>query len=346
LRTAVSQRHKTEAEFKAYVLSLQDKAKQYAQAKAELATEQAEVALLRRTEQILRSRDQNIAEFNVLLEKERGVVGATAVQDETETVSTQGGEVDKDKGKTLDEISKVVANIKTMILQKHNKLKPQIVEFKAQRTKTEDVEAEYQKRKKAHDNTALSLQSERLSLEQEVGKLHASLKEQETSFHLINSLDTTLVARLEMVRQEGKFAAGEEKLTGFAECKTYVDVLNKSIKEQDVLANKLRDEKKDVSENHEVIVERRRQYVNLKTIMAAKLRIAREEKMKREGVSVGGGAPAAVISAAAAAAAASSAAVAAAAMPGGADIIQISSALDDVAASAGADRLTLGGADL
>ncbi len=46
-----------------------------------------------------------------------------------------------------------------VVQNKHNKLKPMIVEFKAQRAKADDIEAEYNKKKRAYDNTVLALNS-------------------------------------------------------------------------------------------------------------------------------------------------------------------------------------------
>ena len=72
--------------------------------------------VLIRTEELLRARDANIAEFNAQLEEQHGVKGFSEAQDALENVSSGTGAVDKVKSDTLDEISKTVENIKTLIL--------------------------------------------------------------------------------------------------------------------------------------------------------------------------------------------------------------------------------------
>ena len=56
-------------------------------------------------------------EFNEDLEKERGVQGALGVQGELEAVSSQKADIDNTKGQTLDQISRIVADITSTLKQ-------------------------------------------------------------------------------------------------------------------------------------------------------------------------------------------------------------------------------------
>ncbi len=242
--------------------------------------------VLIRTEEILRSRDANISEFNAKLEQEKGVQGFQAAQDQLESVSSSTGKADAVKTETLDEISKIVEKIKASILEKHNKLKPQIVEFKAQRAKADDIEAEYQKKKRAYENTVLSLNAERLTLEKEVEQNTALLKEEETSYHYLNGMAIISGARQQLLKEENTYLAGRGSFS--AEHKTYSDSLAKSIRDHEALAKKLHRDQKEVKETHDSAVDRRKMYSHLKTLMQTKLKISQSEKARNQQMMAGG----------------------------------------------------------
>lgn len=283
---------KSDAEKKAFMAQLDDKLKRFEKYKAELADLHRENDILIRTEEILRARDANIAEFNAELEKRAGVAGFSDAQDALESVSQGTGAVDKLKSDTLDDISKTVETIKTLILNKHNKLKPMIVEFKAQRAKADDIEAEYQKKKRAYEATVLALNSERMTLEKEVEQNTAQLKEEETSYHYLNGLAVVAQARQQMLKEENTFLSGKRAYS--AEHKTYQDALQTAIREHEALAKRLHREQKDVKETHDSTVERRKAHVHLKALLQLKLRVVvAERRANGAGGAMGGGAAAA-----------------------------------------------------
>ena len=69
-------------DFKQYAANLRGKNAQYKQMKKVLSEIKAEVTVLARTEQILKSRAENLDEFMRDLEKKKGVSGYTNVQDQ------------------------------------------------------------------------------------------------------------------------------------------------------------------------------------------------------------------------------------------------------------------------
>jgi hypothetical protein len=158
--------------------------------RADLQAEKDEVQILTKTEEILRSRDTHIQEFQEQIEKERGVAGAQATQDGLEDLSAIKGLLDTSKAQTLDEISKIVNTITNTLKARKSKLAPQIkgntfiaiqfsyllfhidrshvsltiviracrLELRSIRHRYEEVEAEYTKRKKVYDALQSSIQ--------------------------------------------------------------------------------------------------------------------------------------------------------------------------------------------
>lgn len=159
---------KTDQQMKQYMKELTKKTEIYKKMKTELQFGRDEIGVLNKTQEILKSKLDNLQEFTEDLEKQRGVQGALTVQGELEAVSSNKADVDNTKGATLDDISRLVANITATLKQRKNKLAPQIKELRAIRNKFEEVEVGYLAKKKVHDNIALGLESERVSLEKEV----------------------------------------------------------------------------------------------------------------------------------------------------------------------------------
>merc|ERR1719277_2211048 len=89
-------------EFKNYAASLRDKSAKFKRFKAELSELRHEVAVLSRTEQLLQAKDPTPA-------------GLRETEAALEKASVDKSQVDKAKGKTLDEISRIVEKIKQKI---------------------------------------------------------------------------------------------------------------------------------------------------------------------------------------------------------------------------------------
>merc|ERR1712060_275513 len=126
-------------EFKNYAASLRDKSAKFKRLKAELSEVRHEVAVLLRTEQILQAKDPTPAglrETEAMLEK----------------ASVEKSQVDKAKGKTLDEISAIVQKINAQLKEKKNKLAPQIKALRSVRQNFQQVEVKYLEKKSAWDH--------------------------------------------------------------------------------------------------------------------------------------------------------------------------------------------------
>merc|ERR1719458_129221 len=92
-------------DFKTYAASLRDKSSKFKRYKAELSELRHEVAVLLRTEQLLQSKDptpHGLKQTEAALEK----------------ASVEKSQVDKAKGKTLDEISSIVSKINSQLKDK------------------------------------------------------------------------------------------------------------------------------------------------------------------------------------------------------------------------------------
>merc|ERR1711870_91916 len=134
-------------EFKNYAASLRDKSTRFKRLKAELSEIRHEVAVLVRTEMILKEKDPTPAglrETEAMLEK----------------ASVEKSQVDRAKGKTLDEISAIVQKINAQLKEKKNKLAPQIKALRSVRQNFQQVEVKYLEKKSAYDQDKSGIDSE------------------------------------------------------------------------------------------------------------------------------------------------------------------------------------------
>merc|ERR1712226_803904 len=151
-------------EFKNYAASLRDKSTKFKRLKAELSEVRHEVAVLVRTEMILKDKDPTPAG---LRETEAMLVKA----------SVEKSEVDKAKGKTLDEISAIVQKINLQLKEKKNKLAPQIKALRSVRQNFQQVEVKYLEKKTTYDQAKSGMDSELSKIASDVRALEADVLE-------------------------------------------------------------------------------------------------------------------------------------------------------------------------
>merc|ERR1719162_1648501 len=147
-------------EFKNYAASLRDKSAKFKRLKAGLADLRHEVAVLTRSEQILQVKDPTPS----------GMREAEAALEKT---SVEKSQVDKAKGKTLDEISSIVQKINAQLKDKKNKLAPQIKALRSVRQNFQQVEVKYLEKKATYDQAKSNMDGELSSVVGEVKQMDA-----------------------------------------------------------------------------------------------------------------------------------------------------------------------------
>lgn len=267
---------KTDSEMKVYMKGLTKKTDEYRTKKSELQQARDEVAVLVRTEEVLRSRDENISEFNAQLAEEKGVSGFQETQDGLEAVASSKQAIDMSKGDTLDRMSQTVEQITKTLKAKKNKLAPIIKELRAVRHAFEEVEDVYKKKKKIYDNTALGLESERLKLEQDVEGNVTGILEEESAFHFLNCLSLITQVNLDLMALETKYQYGDGDRLSEAH-KSYREMYEKTITQQEELAKKLRQDKAQITEQHGDNIQQRSLFLDLRKIMTCKAEMQKKK---------------------------------------------------------------------
>jgi intraflagellar transport protein 81 len=255
-------------EFKQYATQLRSKTNKYKSLKMELTQLQSESVVLNRTEQILKARDENVSEFMAQREQEKGVAGYQKTEKELAEISQKKTSTDREKGQTLEEISKIVTDINIALKDRKNKLAPQIKELRSVRQQFQELEQFYLKHKKTYENTAAGLESERLKLEQECEKLQNKALQEESRYHYLNCLLDIATVQLEKVKDQDKL----QKKSGSNRTgpKTIIETYNQKISTQIEMKKTLMKQHKKIKENEKPYLKQKSMFENLQRLWAKK----------------------------------------------------------------------------
>lgn len=117
-----------------------EKGNQVKTLKAELAKLRSEFGVLDFTTQVL-TESESAAKLELqAMEAARGIAGYSETQEKLDAISEKKSELDQQKGKTLMEVSKLVADINDMIALKKTQLAPLVENLKALRATHQEVE--------------------------------------------------------------------------------------------------------------------------------------------------------------------------------------------------------------
>ncbi|KAJ3252094.1 Intraflagellar transport protein 81 [Chytriomyces hyalinus] len=268
-------------DFKKYVSELRGKSNIYKIKRSELSEMQAEFGILQRTEQILHAREKSMSTNLSELERRSGIPNFHNDRETLEKVSERKGEVDQAKGKTLQEISDIIASLVSNINNKKSVLAPVINELRKLRVVASDLEADYVERKRHYDAMMVGLDSEAVKLEQEVKGYRQDIAIDQSRYHYLNMAIGLIDISQEKVLHEMKSYIGgdeaieaQQKARGF---KTYRDVYNKRIVEQENMGKSLREHQKEIKAKHEPNVKQLAYFTGIRKLL--QLKVAHNHKV-------------------------------------------------------------------
>ena len=252
-------------EFKRYVNKLRGKSTIYKKKRLELSELQAEVGVLSRTEEILKSHEQHAQAYLSNLESKHGVSGFNATQDEIEKVSTLKSELDQQKGKTLEDMSQLVVQLTNSIAEKKSSLAPIIKELRPLRQECQELTVTYDEKKGLYDTTAAGLESNMSKLEQEVKALCDAVVIEESRYHYIQANIDILEVQQQRVEREIKSYVSSESST-----KSLRDQYTQKIHEQENLGKALKEQQKYLRESHGPNMRQMKMWTDLSSLLRCK----------------------------------------------------------------------------
>jgi len=257
-------------EFKRYVNKLRSKSNVYKKKKSDLADLKSEFGVLSRTEEILRQRAADLKMSLANIEKEKGVSGFTDTQEELERVSALKGDLDIKKAASLEEMSKMVTKLKDSLNEKRTTLAPLISELRPRRIRARDLTQEYDEKKNAYETKLAGLESNMSKLDQEVRTLKEEASAEESRYHFLQGTTKILQAQRQKVQDELKVYTTTS--TGGEKKKSQREQLQKRIAEAEKAGKELREQQKQIREQHGSGLNQMKMWQDLLAVMEAKLK--------------------------------------------------------------------------
>merc|ERR1712137_71250 len=249
-------------EFKNYAASLRDKSAKFKKLKVELSDLRGEVAVLLRTEQILQAKDPTppgMRETEAMLEK----------------ASVNKSEVDKAKGKTLDEISAIVKRIESQLKEKKNKLAPQIKALRSVRQNFQTVESHYIQKKNNYDQAKSSIDAEVSRVSSEVKRLEGEVQDAAQQYHELNMQLNVCESQLQRSQREQLCVRKEESCS--KDFQTLGELYTDKLLKLDESCREFRKQQKHVKETHESNLKQKKMFTQVEQLLMVKLKVANQE---------------------------------------------------------------------
>ena len=274
-------------DFKKYAVTIREKATKYKKYKAKLAVLHSESVVLNRTEAILKSRCDNLEEVMANIERSKGVEGYTSTQKTLEVISNATAALNSTKGKTLEEISKIVTDINHAVTDRKKKLQPLINKLKGLRPTYKEKESEYLEAKSVFENMAAGLESERVKLERDCESYQVDCQREESRYHMLNCMTQISNSNMERVRLEEQFSRGNGEL--LPQFRSFQDLYNSKIQQQQSLSQELRKHQNALRQGAPQDTAQRKIFENLRRLLEQKAESVRNGDSVSQG-SAGSGA--------------------------------------------------------
>jgi len=259
-------------EYKKYVAKLRTKSNVYKKSRAALGEMRAECSVLQRTETILQKKNELANRKMSALESKKGITGFRETQDELEKVSAMKSTMDEVKHRTLDDMSEMVDKLNRVIQTKKSSLAPVVKEMRSIRQRNQEVENEFNEKKSHYESISAGLESNRAQLEQSVSALREEVFNQDSRFYYLQCMSKIAQSRLDRANNEmTNYTRGDKK-------KSLREIYNKKIQEQDNLSKTLREQQKNIRQNHETSLKQVTMWNDLSTLMKCKLEILQRQQ--------------------------------------------------------------------
>lgn len=144
-----------------------------------------------------------------------------------EKISEQKGEIDDKKGKTLEEISKIVIEIENQCNIKKPILQSQLKQIKDLRKTYQDIEQIYNQKKVDYDRVMVGTENESSSITIELKKLREEVYSQDTKISLLKYKTEVIDAKVQRLNEEAEFLKGTKTLS--KEHKSNSDMLTERV---------------------------------------------------------------------------------------------------------------------
>jgi intraflagellar transport protein 81 len=255
-------------QLEAFIEGVQKKAEEVKGIKNYLSDLKSEMGVLSRTKDILMSKDSSCSTFVAEFEA-KGMIEPKAAGEKLEDISQKKQEIEQMKGNTLQELTKVIAEMSVQLQERRTKLAPLVKELRGLRSVFQEVESEHMEKKREYDTLMLQIENERGKTELEKRAYREDWQREEARWH------TNQCMMLLLNVQQYKTTASE---VGGGHGKTYLEVYGHKSKQQAQQSEMLRAKQAIIKETVEPNLAQAEMFNGLKKLMTLKLNVIKKPK--------------------------------------------------------------------
>jgi len=274
-------------EFQEYANAIRLRMETYQRKNAEIQELRGEYGVLLKTSEILKESDDAMEGFVSQLEEKAGVKGARKVAEDAAAAAERRAQVEELKGKTLDELSKIVEEFVEQTRQKRGELTPRILKYREMRQRHEEVEAEYMEHKAQYEGARAVHMAELSKIVRDLDSAGEEAMNVETTWHTMNLQMRLLGLQSQRVEDEEKYRDGNGAYS--ATNPTFEDLLTKEIRTLEQQTRELREKKRDLDENHQHHAQQVLWFRSLKRLLDTKILLQKQEVQRGAAAALGGG---------------------------------------------------------
>lgn len=237
--------------------------------KTRLSDLRAEWGVLSYTEKTLQDQFEALRQEIEEIESKMGIRGYSRTTEELSLVTDQKNTVEQVKGKTLEELSKVVQDFACAIRDRRAKLAPQINELRTVRQQANEVEQEWEDKKSQYEYQEGLLMQDVSKIETEVNTLTEEARVNEALYHRLNAQLLLIDAQQQRAETERDYRAGKSSLD--PQYRSYNEMFSKTTEELERRTKDLQRKRREVEENHGINVQQVEWFNTLRKILEGKL---------------------------------------------------------------------------
>jgi len=181
--------------------------------------------------------------------------------------------VNKKKGKTLEDISKIVQELNKKMKEKRETLRPKIDELKDLRDKFKTQERSYNSKKAEYDQTMAGIESDSANLEEEVKKIKDEVYADDTKLTKLKYQLDIVGLMTQRLNEENDYIHGVKEFS--KQFKSNRDMLQAAIKQQEADIKDLKTKRETVKQNYEPSLRQSNMLNDLKRLLQLKLQVAK-----------------------------------------------------------------------
>lgn len=262
MKEAVGGREAGADELKKFSLAIAEKSKLKKEKVDELALLEYELTILSRTEKLLTNKfkltQKELSEF----EEKYGITGMLNMEEEIEKLTEQKGNLDIAKGKSLEEMSKLITQLNIKIQEKQSSLEPLLEENKIVKNEYKQIEDIYLSKKDEYDRALNYLFSSISQLEKDNFENKSKYQELINKTQVLKEKKKILEQFIKILNNEKEYKSGSKSLS--SSHKSYNDLFNSIIQNNE---KKIFEYKKEREEIKDKINNNSKTRINVKELL-------------------------------------------------------------------------------